>query len=224
MKEIDLLPIWYRNKRRRQLSCRTQYVILGCVFGAIIFWGFVTAGAVSKAQASFMRAEKKRIEAEKELQAYNLVSGQVRSLREKALIMDSICSKIDVAGVLAEMSFLINDKIVVKSVDIISEKFGQGGKSPTNIVRAGPDKGKSETIFGNVRFRIVLRGIASDVGGVADLICSLEDSDYFCQVIPLFSESKKVKAGGKFEKNVTEITEFEMGCFLQNYKEFSGNN
>jgi len=55
---------------------------LGCVFGAIIFWGFVAAGAVSKAQASFMRAEKKRIEAEKELQAYNLVSGQVRSLRE----------------------------------------------------------------------------------------------------------------------------------------------
>jgi hypothetical protein len=32
MKEIDFLPEWYKNGRRRRMRYRTQYAVLGCIF------------------------------------------------------------------------------------------------------------------------------------------------------------------------------------------------
>jgi len=49
------------------------------------------------------------------------------------------------------------------------------------------------------------------------LICKLEDSPYFCQVIPSFSKNKKIKAEGSASGKELQVSEFKISCYLANY-------
>jgi len=68
----------------------------------------------------------------------------------------------------------------------------------------------------------VISGVASDASYVADLVCKLEDSPYFCQVIPSFSRNREIKVEtGVAEENL-RISEFEIRCYLANYSRLKG--
>ena len=81
---------------------------------------------------------------------------------------------------------------------------------------------------GDVRFKVEISGIAADAGDVAELICKLEDSPYFCQVYPSFSRNSRIKAGtvpwlgsdsSYTADDSYQISEFEIGCYLANYRQ-----
>jgi hypothetical protein len=169
----------------------------------------------------------------------------LRGLQEKAEIIEKIDSKIDVADVLAELSFLIDEKIVLNNVELIAEKF-KGSQQElqssqiTSVVRAvrATINENQKLPLGDVRFRVVISGVAADASDVAALICKLESSPYFCQVVPSFSRNAVINVEGKpslnskinnensnwdVEKNKkniqVQVSEFEINSYLANYCE-----
>jgi hypothetical protein len=215
MKEIDFLPKWYRSGRRRQISYRTQYAGLVGIFVVMMVWNFIAAHSLSKAAAELAGAELKSVGAESAAQEF---------ARIKARAIEEVDSKIDVANVLAEISFLVDKTIVLSKVEFVAEKFSnrQRGElnSNSDVKEVGGDFGGKESLpLGDVRFKVVISGIASDASDVAALICKLEDSPYFCQVIPSFLRNKEIKTPDKVAGENFQASEFEISCELANYRQ-----
>ena len=245
MKEIDFLPEWYKSGKRREISYRTQYIALGGVFVVMVVWNLITTQSISNARAQNAQMETRQTQAEGLSIKLDELKSELRGLQEKAESIEEIDSKIDVAGVLAEMSFLIDEKIVLGKVEFIAEKFEnkrQDKLSPRagNVVKAvrATMNGKQELPLGDVRFRVVIGGVAADASDVAALICSLEDSPYFYQVVPSFSRTAVITAAGNpsfhskiknknlngnvqknKQNNQIQISEFEISSYLANYRE-----
>ncbi len=240
MKEIDFLPEWYKSGQRRQVSCHTQYIALGGVFLVMLVWNFIDTYSISKARAQFAQMSTKQAEAEGQSAKLSKLKSELRGLQKKAESIEEIDSKIDVAGVLAEMSFLINERIVLNKVVFDAEKIEykqqaeQSSRTGTVVIAARTKLiDKRKLPLGDVRFRVMIGGVAADASDVADLICWLEDSPYFCQVVPSFSRTtvisassksslrsrtKNVNSGREAEGNI-QVSEFEISCYLANYRE-----
>lgn len=243
MKEIDFLPEWYKSGRRRQVSYRTQYIALGGIFVVMVVWNFIAMHSISRVRAQFAQMSTKQAQAEGRSAELAELQSELRGLQKKAESIEEIDSKIDVACVLAEMSFLIDEKIVLSKLTLVAEKFedkqqAELSQQTGTVVRAVRTKlrEKREMPLGNVRFRVVIEGVAADASNLASLICRLEDSPYFCQVVPSFSRttvinmsgnpslhswSKNPKAKGSVRqaKGNIQASEFEIGCYLANYRE-----
>jgi hypothetical protein len=142
------------------------------------------------------------------------------------------------------MSFLIEEDVVLNKVEFIAEEFADKAKRPQRtgaVVRAvrAMSGQQRDLPLGNVRFKVVIAGVAADASDVAALICKLEDSPYFCQVVPSFSRnaemeieiapsfrtdtdtgartlSTKDSVRGAGEK--IQVSEFEINCYLANYR------
>ena len=247
-KEIDFLPQWYRSGRRQQVSYHTQYVALGGVLVVMIVWNFVAAHSISKAEAQFAQMVTRQAEAERVSARSGALKSELRELQKKAESIEEIDSKIDVASVLAETSFLIDKKIVLSKVELVAEKFvdkqkGQPLPGAGGVVRAAETEfsERQELPLGDVRFKVVISGIAANGSDVTALICELEDSPYFCQIVPsFFSRPAEIKAksdvlplsgtalagrtpnagwGVREDGGNTQVSEFEISCYLANYRE-----
>ncbi|MFZ0035611.1 MAG: hypothetical protein WAK60_11575 [Sedimentisphaerales bacterium] len=224
MKEIDFLPTWYRSSRLRQISYCTQYSGLVGIFVVMMVWNFIAAHSLSKAAAELAGAELKSVGAESSAQEFARIKSEESHLQGKARVIEEIDSKIDVANVLAEISFLVDKKIVLSKVEFVAEKFSNRQREkPDNsfaVREVGGDfSGKESLPLGDARFRVVISGVASGASDVAALICKLEDSPYFCQVIPSFLRNKEIKTPDKVAGENFQASEFEISCELANYRQ-----
>lgn len=244
MKQIDFLPNWYKEDRRRQMSYRTQYFALGGVFVVVMVWNFVTTHSVSRATAQLTQQRARQVEAATALVEYAEMKGQVTELQKRVEVVREIDSKIDVASILAELSFLIDERVVLSKVEITGEKFvdKKRGKAKTGAavrVAAARSKEKQELPLGDVRFKVVINGVAAHASDVAGLTTRLENSPYFCLVYVSFSRprtiesgrssamdrripqsdiSNDVRAGTGFSSDSRQVSEFEIGCYVANYE------
>jgi Tfp pilus assembly protein PilN len=247
MKEIDFLPEWYKNGRRRQLSYRTQYIALAGVLVVMVVWNFIATHSISRARGQFAHRAAEQAEAKSVSAKLSEFESQVRGLQKKAESVAQIDSKIDVADVLAEMSFLIDEKVILSKVEFLAEKHagGQDAKpSPrtgavVRVVRAKLVE-KREQPLGDVRFKVLMAGVAADASDVMALICKLEESPYFRQVVLSFSRDAQVEiqskpalrpmtdpaeggAGAETRRQEAgekvPVSEFEISCYLANYRE-----
>jgi len=248
MKEIDFLPEWYKSGRRRQVSYRAQYIAIGGVFVVMVVWSFIATHSISKAEAQYAKMSTNQTQAEKVSAKLADLENEMSLSRKNAESVKEIDSRIDVAGVLAELSFLIDEKIVLRKAEYIAEKFlGKDDvkSSSAAVVRAvrANLSNKNKLPLGNVRFKVVIAGVAVDASDVATLMCKLEDSPYFCQVVLAFSRgdaeigierasssfAETDVAGGTVKgkdrvresgvRGKIQINEFEINCYLANYRE-----
>jgi hypothetical protein len=229
MKEIDFLPEWYKSGRRRQLSYRTQYFALAGIFVVMLVWNSVAGHSLSKATAQLSEDTFRRAEVESASQEFSSVENEIMELREKAESIREIDSRIDVASVLGELSFLIGDNIVISKIVFSAEKFQdhrQKKSDADSAVRVANGKtiATAAPHLGDVRFHVLMTGVASEGGDVAQLICKLEDSSYFCRVIPSFSRNKKISYATGAGNAELQVSEFEITCYVANYKEVNGND
>ena len=221
MKEIDFLPEWYKSGRQRQIGYRAQVLGMGGVLLIMIVWNFITTHSISKAGAEVQQRKAMQAEAEAVSREFAGIKSEVAGLKNKVKFMEKMDSKIDIAGVLAEMSYLIDDNIVLGKVEFDAEKFvgaqRQKASGRTNTaVRAAGRNVSGGLSLGDVRFKVVISGVATNAGDIAVLIRKLEKSPYFCQVLPSFSRNMKMKVGTG--KNF-QVSEFEISCYLANYRE-----
>ncbi len=242
MKEIDFLPEWYKSTRRLQFSYRTQYVALAGMFVVMMVWNFTSLNSISKATAELAKMSSMQTRAQDASREYVKVKNIVAELQKKTHVIEEIDSKIDVASVLAEISFLIDKRIVLSKVEFVGEKLldkqqGQlSSGSAVRVAKAEVNK-QRELSLGDVRFKVVIYGVAADASDVAALVCKLEDSPYFCQVYPSFSRNKTMNTVGsptdnkvqkrqipgvvgedKLASKNYQVSEFEISCYLGNYQ------
>jgi len=212
MKEIDFIPQWYKDRQKKQVGYHTQYVVIIVIFAAIVLWSFGTCISVSKAKAQMKRIEASLAANAELADECNKLTTVLSRLRDKVRILDKLSHKTSIANVIAELSFLVPDNVILSKVDIGLERFeataDPANKSNVRLLRRGADAADAMPAQ-NSRFKVVLAGIAAGVEDVAALISAMEDSSYFCQVVPGFSRSSKAK-------DIT-VTEFEVGCYLANY-------
>ncbi len=229
MKEIDLLPEWYKKGRRKHINCWTQYIVLGAAFLIMLVWNFITTTSVSMAAAEIARMELELAKSEVVSREFDSIKNEMAKLEERASQVSRIAGRIDVPCVLAELSFLVSDRIAMSKLEIKAEKFADSGTELPNdgktIRSAQRQAGANEAVVtGDARFKVTVSGVASGAADVAALICSLEDSPYFQQVIPSFSRNVKVRTKGRASKPKDNygVSEFEIACYLANYKQQKG--
>ncbi len=253
MKEIDFLPEWYKNGIRREVSYRTQHMALAGMYAMMIVWSFAATYSVSRARTESVLMAKRQAEAESVSARVAELESELRDLQKKGESIKEIDSRIDVANVLGEMSFLIGERIVLSKMEFLAEKFADepGAKyaasteAVVRAVRRTKSLGGQELPLGDVRFKVVIAGVAADAGDVAALIIKLEDSPYFCQVVPSFSRSATIglnsgrsgpaalrvvtgaaettsEMGNRVRgaKGTVQVSEFEMNCYLANYRKY----
>jgi hypothetical protein len=220
VKEIDFLPEWYKSGRQRQVNYRTQVIALAGLLMIMIVWSCVAAHSISKAGAEVVQRKAMQGEAEAVSREFAGTKSEMAGLQEKVKSMEQMDAKIDVAGVLAEISFLVDDNIVLAQVELNAERFIDGRQEKTSqytsgVVRvAGDYVGKDRLPLGDVRFKVVIKGVAANAGDIGELVGQLEESPYFCQVYPSFSRSRDIKVGTEKQFRVSE---FEISCYLANY-------
>lgn len=227
MKEIDLLPKWYKNRKRRRTLWHTQYVILGCLFLAMMFCDVWMVHKLSKSQTQADKLYMKIKKVEDTAQDFARFVAEITRLRERSDILNKIDSKINVADVLAEMSFLIDERIVISQVEFSGEKIVEGQMSQMPKKTDGlvfltdarsPDAAAKSGQVGGVRFKVMISGLAASAGDVAELICKLEDSPYFWLVYPEFSRNTMRKEAARLQGSNFAVSEFRIGCYLANFR------
>lgn len=91
--------------------------------------------------------------------------------------------------------------------------------SSTAVRPAQNGYGSMGSEAGDVRFKVVINGVAEDASNVAQLICDLENSPYFCLIYPSFSRNAEVKTTSSSDGKQLQVTEFEVSCYIANYRE-----
>ncbi len=244
MKEIDFLPEWYKSGRRRQFGYRTQYVALGGILLVMTVWHFLNLHSVSRIQTQISGNAAELKQTENTSAKLAELQGKISLLNKKQAVLLKTNSRINLANVLAEMSYLIGDKIVIGKVEITAERFEQQQNKNTEqvaaMVRAAQyDSTKTQTLMGDVRFKIMIRGVASDAADVAALMCRLEESPYFSSVVLCYSRNAQLQTQsgssnslqtvsdssdtGKDSEQKTSsdipVSRFEISCYLANYRQ-----
>jgi Fimbrial assembly protein (PilN) len=251
MKDIDFLPEWYRSGQRRQVSYRTQCIALGGVFVTMIVWSLIARHSISRAEAELAGMAANHGQAENVSVELAGLESELSQLQQRAKSIEEMKSRIDVASILAELSYLIDERVVLSKVELTAEKFaperkaqsGPGGNAVVRPVQAVAANRKNLPL-GKVRFKVMIAGVAADASDVGVLMCKLEDSPYFGQVVLVFSrdteiavpkaplpdtgtagENATTKTAAKTKKAPQEkdanikASEFEIQCYLANYRE-----
>lgn len=209
MKEIDFLPEWHKQARRRRIRYRAQYGLILSVFVIMCCWSFFNAKSVSNAQAITARQKlsPSQMQALEECAHYKT---DLASFAGQAAVLSKFDSKINLACILAELSYLIDSKIILTQLDIQAEPINDSAQSSSGsgLTRVNKTAAPQDGYF---RSKVIMRGMACEAGNVAAFICKLEQSPYFCRIMPGFSRTGKVKE--------LQVSEFEISCYIANYKE-----
>jgi hypothetical protein len=225
MKEIDFLPEWYKSGKRRESRYRTQYLVIGCLFAVMVAWNFASVHTLSRVEAVLVEQSRRQAESTDLSVAYASVKGEVLSFRDKANQIERLDSHIDLVSVLGELSYLLDGNIVLSEVELASEKFvkknekGKGG----SVVRAAGNGLVKPTAGGAVRFKVVIKGVASDGMEASAFVRKLEQSPYFRDVTS-WLRNKEISNGSDDSGSRFAVSEFEIVCYLANYKEHSAGS
>ena len=217
MKEIDFIPEWYRTGQKRMVSYHRQYVLIAFLFVALLSWSHFAGSFVSRASARVDKTQDLLKIEEPLLQAYNKTKAGVADLQSNARVIARVRPRVDVSHVIAELSHLISDRIVLGSIDVRSEPLQSSPaavKKHVVAIASQGSRGSSVLPEESIRSKVVLIGIAAEASDVASLISKLEESPWFCRIIPGYSRSKTIKD--------VVITEFEIGCYVANYVQEPG--
>jgi hypothetical protein len=141
-------------------------------------------------------------------------------LEKKANRIESLCSRIDVSSVIGELSYLIDEHIVLRELSFTAEKFedkvpkGQAAAS-VRVAAGGAEKGSAGT--GAVRFKVMIKGVAPAASDVAGLVVKLEDSAYFHEITSSW-RNQEIKAGSPGGNKTFQASDFDIGCYIANYR------
>ncbi len=246
MKEIDFLPQWYRNGQRRRVSYRTQCIALSGVFVVMMVWSLAAKHSISQAKAELAEMAASQGQGKSVSAELSGLESELRQLRQRLDSMEETDSKIDVASTLAELSYVIDERVVLSRVELTAEAIVRASKAESapnagSVVRpvVNVAAGKKDLPLGSVRFKVVIAGVAADASDVGVLMCKLEDSPYFGQVVLVFSRdieitrkapvldagtsrgegTPKTKDAVRESDANMKASEFEIQCYLTNYRE-----
>ena len=243
MREVDFLPEWYKESKRRRLHIHRQYVVLTVVFLAMLTYNLTSEHRIATASARMSYLDEQRVAAESVMAEFNQISTMLGQQKARADVIQQVDSRIDVAAVLAEISHIINDHVILNRVEFASDpvpttskKSSKNSGGSSVRVAGRSNKATADTPVGDVRFQVVLAGVAADPADVSTLLGKLEESPYFQMVTPSFSKPGRLSiAAGAAEGSqpngmpvaagrsgeMFQVQDFEISCYLANFEEIT---
>jgi len=239
VKEIDFLPDWYKEGKRRRMRTRWQCIALSVLFLLMVAYNTISARRIAAATAALSLLDEQRMQAETVMHEFDALDKQLAEYQTEVQSLQRMDSRIEPAAVLAEISHVIGRHIALRRVEFIAEPVAaETGATVHNgtTVRAAATahrSGKTQPL-GDVRFRILLVGVAASPENVGELVCQLEASSFFCNVHPSgFRNASievpggpphspadaKTKKVGTPSNETLQVSEFEITCYLANYEE-----
>jgi len=221
------------------MRTRCQCIALSVLFLAMVAYNTISARRIAAATAALSLLDEQRMQAETVMHEFDTLNKQLAEYQTEVQSLQRMDSRIEPAAVLAEISHVIGRRIALRRVEFIAEpvaaETNTTAHSGTTIRAADtPRKSGKPQPLGDVRFRILLVGVASSPENVGELVCQLEASSFFCNVYPSgfrnatieipgrHSQSpadSKTKKGGAESKETLQVSEFEITCYLANYEE-----
>jgi len=207
MKDINLIPDWYRADRRRKRDLILRATCLGTLAAAMLL-----ASAGRYAQTAVAQGDLEKLQAGFECQA-----DVIRALAELKLRLDELHDKqhllSDVAGgaplhtVLSELSQLMPQAMVLTRFHITQERRITGAES----VREGQEEG-AETFPATDQLdgKIEITGWASSDVNVGSLLTNMAGSEVFCEPRLRYSKPGVV--------NEREAREFKLAARLPQFE------
>ena len=215
MKEIDFIPSWYHQNRRRRVWYLRRYVMILIVTAVWMLGNLIAGGIISNAYADL---ESLRSSYEKGLQKVDQarrLESRLLTLSRQDQMLQHFCPRTNISPVLAELSSRIGDRVVLTDLSLIQTSLEdldsprQTGSAAVQVKKSGA-KGDLAASQSDTVLKVVLTGMAVDSAEVAALISRLEESEYFARVVPVFSRNQQ-----RFD---TTITEFEIRCVVSDFK------
>jgi len=217
MKDIDFIPEWYKANQNRKRRYHRQYILLASLLVVMMSWSFFIGQYVDRVHAdvediqTIFETGKAKVEEGVRLQS------EIASLQHQVRILDAATPRTNISAIIAELSYLIQDDIILSKLSFNNEEIkldheASSGPSGSIVqINASPQGNKASGVsLDPKRTRVVLTGIAAKPADAAALISRLEQSDYFQQVLPVYTKAKKIKEH--------DVTEFEIRCFVADYK------
>ena len=239
MKELDFLPQWYKDRKRRSSLVRKQYIALVAVFLLMMAFNLTATHRAGRVAAEVSQYDDQQMQAEAVVHEFNRVTKELNEMKAKADLVRRIDNHIDVGAVLAEISHLVDESVVLNKVELVAEPLAPS--QDTGRTKGAPVRAMSQAedvqqtvALGNTKLRVTLAGVAIQPSYVADLVCRLDESAYFQQVRPSFYNKAKIRAGasrrtshpaekaGVDAAEMLDVTTFEITCYLANYREIEG--
>ncbi len=206
MKEIDFLPQWYQDGRRRESNVRRQYVALAGMFLAMVIWNAFAMRSISLANAELNLAEPQAREAAQVCYQFDRLVHQVADCQRDLRRMQALEGRLNMADVLADLSTLIDGPLALESLDVRAARASDSSGADANgLVDAA------------VRFPIVMKGLAQDAPAVAAVLRRIEGSPCFRQVDLAISRNPGPVDKGGTDGLVREdrpAVAFEIRCLL----------
>ena len=237
MKEIDFLPEWYKEGKRRKVNMRRQCVALGLIFLTMIMYNTLSAHRIATATAGLEQLEGQRGRAESVVHRFEMLSEELDDYQAEVNSLAQMDSRMDPVAVIAEISHVVGTRVVLSRMEFTAEPVTQheGKKEKSSSVRTanGGRKTNQATPLGDVKFQIVLVGVAANPTDVGDLVSRLEKSAYFQNVRPIGYSTTKLDVpsgrqgnpAGQGTKGIADdkikvqVTEFQITCYLANFDE-----
>lgn len=211
MKDIDFIPEWYKATRKRRKRYHRQYVILATMLALMMGWSFVVGRQVKTVKADVSQIQNVIDRSRKMIDEGSKLEAEIALLKQQTGIMEIAEPRTDISTVVAELSALVGDNIILSRLLLKDETIKELKESAvaTAIVKIGAAAEKKDGFLIQTRRRVTLTGIAAAPADAARLISQLEQSEYFCQETLVYSRPKTVKKH--------DVTEFEICCYVADY-------
>ncbi len=211
MKEIDFLPDWYKQGRTQQKKHREFYFAMGLIVAVMAIWSVFANGRIALIMARTVSLGNARLLQSRSEAEYSVAENKYEQLKAESETLKMVEPRIVVSNVIAELTHLLDGRIVLKKIEIKTEplEFLNKQTSVRTVSAAGAEQ--ASPFEEDTKFKIIITGLAADATEVAGIINRLEKSGYFFQVVPDYS------------RNVTtgeyQASEFEISCYLANFKQ-----
>lgn len=217
MKEIDFIPEWYKASRKRKQRYIRQYTLIGTMFAVMMLWSFVVGGQIQSAGAQVQEIETAMQNRTQWIEEAAVLEQEIRSMQSKSKLLEAISPRTPLSAVVGELSYLVPKDIILSKISMVNELIQKEEKTDTvnsrAIVKVGgsTDETSKPSFAGHPsRMKILISGIAAKPSDAAGMISHFENSDYFDEVVLMFSRPKRIR-----EQNVTE---FEIRCYVADYR------
>jgi hypothetical protein len=183
------------------------------VTGIWMIGNLIAGGIISRAYADLDSLRSSYEQGLQKVELARRLESRLLTLTRQSRMLEHLRPRTEISAILAELSSCIGDRVALTDVWLVQTPLDSADSSGpagalTVQVKSGPASGelmlKSDTVM-----KVRLSGIAADGAEVASLISRLEESDYFTEVVPVFSKNQM-----RFN---TTVTEFEIHCVVADF-------
>ena len=132
---------------------RRQYVALTVVFLAMLSYNLTSEHRIATANARVSRVAEEQVQAEVVMAEFKQISQTLSQQKARAEVVQRADSRIDADAVLAEISHVINDHVILNRLEFISEpvepadkKKSQNGGSAVRAANRAEAAGPSAVV------------------------------------------------------------------------------